>query len=123
MHDITRVVHDDDEDAALGLLGGDAADGLEDLFGRGRREDGPGDGGRQEALAHEAGKGRLMAGAAAGDEGNGGLGGGGAQGDDLVRGVEGQGRVGVGSGAEGGADQRGRVVGEVFCCALLSLWF
>ncbi|KAJ6438433.1 hem oxygenase-like, multi-helical [Purpureocillium lavendulum] len=68
VEDVAGVVHDDDEDAAAAV---DArGDGAADLLGRGAGEDGAGDGGGQHARADHAGKGRLVAGAAAGDDGD-----------------------------------------------------
>jgi hypothetical protein len=55
-----------------------------------------------------------VAAAAAGDDANGGRGIRGAAVDDFVGGVEGDGGVCEGAGAEGGGDEVGWVVDEVF---------
>ena len=62
-----------------------------------------------------------MPAAAAGDEGDV-FGGGGGGVDDFVGSVEGEGGVGEGNGVEGGVDEVGWVVDEVFCCERFSLW-
>lgn len=85
------------------------------LLGGRRREDGAGDGTGEEPAPDEGGEGRLVAAAAAGDEGDlrGGERGGG-QVDYFVGEVALYGGVGVGEGEEGGGDEVGGVVDEVF---------
>ena len=71
VQDVASVVHDDDEDAAVGVLGAQDLERTKDLLGGWGRKDGAGDGGGQKAAANETRKGRLVAGAAAGEQRNG----------------------------------------------------
>ena len=113
---VPRVVHDDNQDA-WGVAGQAVRDAGADLLGRGAREDGACNDGGQEAFAHVADVGGLVAGAAAADHGD--LGGRGGDGgrvavEDLVGLVEEEGRVREGLGLEGRDDGVRRVGEEVF---------
>ena len=71
VQDVASVVHDDDEDAAVGVLGAQDLERTKDLLGGWGRKDGAGDGCGQKAAANETCKGRLVAGATAGEQRNG----------------------------------------------------